>query len=170
LSNELNLDITEGFYVNSTDESMGAHIAGIKEGDIITKIDNVDIKKFSDLTGYLNSKRPGDILEVIIKRDKIFKNLKVNLKRSTYVQFYGMQLKDASNIKLEEKNIENGVVVVVNRNGTLYRMGVRAGYILSEINEQEIFSTSELSVFENENIYQITFIDLNGEKERLIFD
>jgi S1-C subfamily serine protease len=169
LSNELNLDITEGFYVNSTDESMGAHIAGIKEGDIITKIDNVDIKKFSDLTGYLNSKRPGDILEVIIKRDKIFKNLKVNLKRSTYVQFYGMQLKDASNIKLEEKNIENGVVVVVNRNGTLYRMGVRAGYILSEINEQEIFSTSELSVFENENIYQITFIDLNGEKERLIF-
>ena len=170
LSNDLNLDITEGFYVNSTDESMGAHIAGIKEGDIITKIDNVDIKKFSDLTGYLNSKRPGDILEVIIKRDKIFKNLKVNLKRSTYVQFYGMQLKDASNIKLEEKNIENGVVVVVNRNGTLYRMGVRAGYILSEINEQEIFSTSELSVFENENIYQITFIDLNGEKERLIFD
>ena len=170
LSNELNLDITEGFYVNSTDESMGAHIAGIKEGDIITKIDNVDIKKFSDLTGYLNSKRPGDILEVIIKRDKIFKNLKVNLKRSTYVQFYGMQLKDASNIKLEEKNIENGVVVVVNRNGTLYRMGVRAGYILSEINEQEIFSTSELSVFENENIYQITFIDLNGEKERLIFE
>jgi hypothetical protein len=27
-----------------------------------------------------------------------------------------------------------------------------------------------LSSFENENIYQITFIDLNGEKERLIFD
>ena len=45
-----------------------------------------------------------------------------------------------------------------------------AGYILTEINEQKITSTSELSTFENENIYQITFIDLNGEKERLIFD
>jgi len=170
LSNELNLNITEGFYVNSTDKSMGAYMAGIKEGDVITKIDNVDIKKFSDLTGYLNSKRPGDILKVVIKRDSSFKTLSVNLKRSTYVQFYGMQLKDATDAKLEENRIENGVVVVVNRNGTLYRMGIRAGYILTEINEQKITSTSELSAFENENIYQITFIDLNGEKERLIFD
>ena len=170
LSNELNLNITEGFYVNSTDKSMGAYMAGIKEGDVITKIDNVDIKKFSDLTGYLNSKRPGDILKVVIKRNSNFKTLSVNLKRSTYVQFYGMQLKDATDAKLEENKIENGVVVVVNRNGTLYRMGIRAGYILTEINEQKITSTSELSSFENENIYQITFIDLNGEKERLIFD
>ena len=170
LSNELNLDTTEGFYVNSTDKSMGAYMAGIKEGDVITKIDNVDIKKFSDLTGYLNSKRPGDILKVVIKRNSSFKTLSVNLKRSTYVQFYGMQLKDATDAKLEENKIENGVVVVVNRNGTLYRMGIRAGYILTEINEQKITSTSELSTFENENIYQITFIDLNGEKERLIFD
>ena len=149
---------------------MGAYMAGIKEGDVITKIDNVDIKKFSDLTGYLNSKRPGDILKVVIKRNSSFKTLSVNLKRSTYVQFYGMQLKDATDAKLEENKIENGVVVVVNRNGTLYRMGIRAGYILTEINEQKISSTAELSSFENENIYQITFIDLNGEKERLIFD
>ena len=170
LSNELNLNITEGFYVNSTDKSMGAYVAGIKEGDVITKIDNVDIKKFSDLTGYLNSKRPGDVLKVVIKRNSSFKTLSVNLKRSTYVQFYGMQLKDATDAKLEKNKIENGVVVVVNRNGTLYRMGIRAGYILTEINEQKITSTSELSTFENENIYQITFIDLNGEKERLIFD
>ena len=120
------------------------------------------------MTGYLNSKRPGDILDVVIDRKGIPKKLKVNLKRSTYVQFYGMQLKDATKKILDEKSIENGVVVVVNRNGTLYRMGVRAGYILSEINETPINSTSELSSFENENIYQITFIDLNGEKERLI--
>ena len=37
LSNELGLSITEGFYVNSTDESMGAHLAGIKQGDVINK-------------------------------------------------------------------------------------------------------------------------------------
>jgi Do/DeqQ family serine protease len=170
LSNELELSITEGFYVNSTDESMGAHLAGIKQGDVIIKINDVDIRKFSDLTGYLNSKRPGDILDVVINRKSITKKLKVNLKRSTYVQFYGMQLKDATKKILDEKSSKNGVVVVVNRNGTLYRMGVRAGYILTEINETPINSTSELSSFENENIYQITFIDLNGERERLIFD
>ena len=77
-------------------KSMGAHLAGIKQGDVITKINNVNIKKFSDLTGYLNSKRPGDILDVVIDRKGVPKKLKVNLKRSTYVQFYGMQLKDAT--------------------------------------------------------------------------
>ena len=71
---------------------------------------------------------------------------------------------------LDEKNLSHGVEVVVNRNGTLFRMGVRPGHILSEINDTKILSTSELSNFENENIYQITFIDENGEKERLIFE
>ena len=170
ISRELDLKVTEGFYVSTTDEDMGAHLAGIRSGDIITKIDNVEIKKFSDLSGYLNSKRPGDQLSVDIFRDNKKINMNVGLKRSSYVQFYGMQLKDASKRLLDEKNLSHGVEVVVNRNGTLFRMGVRPGHILSEINDTKILSTSELSNFENENIYQITFIDENGEKERLIFE
>ena len=37
---------------------MGAYNAGIKEGDVLISVDNIKIKKFSDLTGYLESKRP----------------------------------------------------------------------------------------------------------------
>lgn len=48
-SNELGIDITEGFYINDTDPNMGAHIAGIRKGDIIQQIDNVKINKFADL-------------------------------------------------------------------------------------------------------------------------
>mgnify|MGYP001251577713 CR=1 FL=1 len=69
ISKELDLKVTEGFYVSTTDEDMGAHLAGIRSGDIITKIDNVEIKKFSDLSGYLNSKRPGDQLSVDDKKE-----------------------------------------------------------------------------------------------------
>jgi len=169
-SNELGIEITEGFYINDTDPNMGAHIAGIRKGDIIQQIDNVKINKFADLSGYLNSKRPGDKLSVKIIRDNKSLNIGVQLKRSTYVQFYGMQLKDASESELEELNAENGVKVVINRNGTLFRMGVRSGYLLSEINNIKILNTSDLKPFEKENIFQITFIDLNGEKEKLVFD
>ena len=49
-------------------------------------------------------------------------------------------------------------------------MGVRSGYLLSEINNIKILNTSDLKPFEKENIFQITFIDLNGEKEKLVFD
>ena len=169
-SNELGIDITEGFYINDTDPNMGAHIAGIRKGDIIQQIDNFKINKFADLSGYLNSKRPGDKLNVKIFRNNKSLNIGVQLKRSTYVQFYGMQLKDASESELDELNAENGVKVVINRNGTLFRMGIRSGYILSEINNTKISNTSELKSFERSDIFQITFIDLNGEKEKLIFD
>ena len=169
-SNEFGINITEGFYINDTDPNMGAHIAGIRKGDIIQQIDNVKINKFADLSGYLNSKRPGDKLNVKIFRNNKSLNISVQLKRSTYVQFYGMQLKDASETELDELNAENGVKVVINRNGTLFRMGIRSGYILSEINNTKISNTSELKSFERSDIFQITFIDLNGEKEKLIFD
>ena len=169
-SNELGIDITEGYYINDTDPNMGAHIAGIRKGDIIQQIDNVKINKFADLSGYLNSKRPGDKLNVKIFRNNKSLNVGVQLKRSTYVQFYGMQLKDASESELDELNAENGIKVVINRNGTLFRMGIRSGYILTEINNTQISNTSELKSFERADIFQITFVDLNGEKEKLIFD
>jgi len=169
-SDELGIEITEGFYINDTDPNMGAHIAGIRKGDIIQQIDNVKINKFADLSGYLNSKRPGDKLNVKIFRNNKSLNIGVQLKRSTYVQFYGMQLKDASESELDELNTENGVKVVINRNGTLFRMGIRSGYILTEINNTKISNTSELKSFERADIFQITFVDLNGEKEKLIFD
>ena len=169
-SDELGIDITEGFYINDTDPNMGAHIAGIRKGDIIQQIDNVKINKFADLSGYLNSKRPGDKLNVKIFRNNKSLNIGVQLKRSTYVQFYGMQLKDASESELDELNTENGVKVVINRNGTLFRMGIRSGYILTEINNTKISNTSKLKSFERADIFQITFVDLNGEKEKLIFD
>ncbi len=169
-SNELGINITEGFYINDTDPNMGAHIAGIRKGDIIQQIDNVKINKFADLSGYLNSKRPGDKLNVKVFRNSKSLNIDVQLKRSTYVQFYGMQLKDVNESELEELNAENGVKVVINRNGTLFRMGIRSGYLLSEINNIKISNTLDLKSFEKENIFQITFIDLNGEKEKLVFD
>jgi len=38
----------------------GADSAGLKRGDIIKSIDGFKINRFSDLSGYLSSKRPGD--------------------------------------------------------------------------------------------------------------
>ena len=47
-------------------EDTGAEKAGIQSGDIIKKIDNVKITKFSDLTGYLKTKSPNDVVNVTL--------------------------------------------------------------------------------------------------------
>ena len=63
------LNLTEGFYINDVQADMGAAKSGIKKGDVIVSLDNIQIVKFSDLSGYLSTKRPGDNISVGIIRD-----------------------------------------------------------------------------------------------------
>ena len=50
----------QGFLIGEVVEGMGAYQAGLKTGDIIKKVDGVKINTFSDLTGYLSTKRPDE--------------------------------------------------------------------------------------------------------------
>ena len=82
-----------------------------------------------------------------------------------------MQLKNMSVEELEVLGLKNGVKVLNHRNNTLYRMGITAGYVLTEINGELIKNTKEISNLENQiKISQITFVSPQGEKERLIFE
>ena len=170
-ADELNISLTEGFYVNDVEPSMGAASAGIKKGDVILSLDKLEIAKFSDLSGYLSTKRPGDIILVGIIRNNSEMKLKVVLEKNENIDFYGMQLKNMSVEELEALGLKNGVKVLNHRNNTLYRMGITAGYVLTEINGELIKNTKEISNLENQiKISQITFVSPQGEKERLIFE
>ena len=63
-SEKLGVNETEGVYIEEVEEDSGAENAGLKVGDIIKEIDGLKISKESDLRGYLNSKRPNDIIHV----------------------------------------------------------------------------------------------------------
>ena len=82
-SKQLNITETEGFYIDETETGFGADSAGLKKGDIIKSVDGFKINRFSDLSGYLSSKRPGDQVEVKYVRDANMKTAKVTLKKSS---------------------------------------------------------------------------------------
>tara|TARA_B100001094_G_scaffold98310_1_gene94479 strand:- start:6738 stop:8150 length:1413 start_codon:yes stop_codon:yes gene_type:complete len=170
-ADQLNISLTEGFYVNDVDPSMGAALAGIKNGDVILSLDKLEISKFSDLSGYLSTKRPGDEILVGIVRNNETIKLKVILEKNENVEFYGMQLKNMSKEELKDLDLNYGVKVLNHRNNTLYRMGIAPGYVLTEINGQEIKNTAEVSGLDKQlKISQITFVSPQGEKEKLIFE
>ena len=56
-------------YIEYIEEESAAEEAGIEIGDIIKKVDEIDVHKYPDLTGYLSTKRPGDTLEFVINRN-----------------------------------------------------------------------------------------------------
>ena len=170
-ANELNINLTEGFYVNDVEPTMGAAMAGIKKGDVILSLDNLKIAKFSDLSGYLSTKRPGDEILVGLTRDNNKLKLKVVLEKNENIDFYGMQIKNMSKEELEILDLDYGVKVLNHRNNTLYRMGINPGYIITEINGEAVKNTSEIKKFKNNiKISQITFDSPDGEKEKLIFE
>ena len=82
-SRQLNIDETEGFYIDEIEEGYGADTAGLTRGDIIKSIDGFKINRFSDLSGYLSSKRPGDKVEVNFVREGKLKTAIVTLKKSS---------------------------------------------------------------------------------------
>ena len=82
-SKQLKIDETEGFYIDVIEPGFGADNAGLQKGDIIKSIDDVKINRFSDLSGYLSSKRPGDKVSVKYIRDKQLITVSVTLKKDS---------------------------------------------------------------------------------------
>ena len=82
-SKQLNINETEGFYIDEIESGYGADSAGLVRGDIIKSIDGFKINRFSDLSGYLSSKRPGDKVEVKFVRDRKLQTAEITLKKSS---------------------------------------------------------------------------------------
>ena len=80
-SRQLNLTDTAGFYIDIIEPGFGADLAGLKRGDIIKEIDGIKINKFSDLSGHLSTKRPGDKVNVIYSRENELNRTTVTLKK-----------------------------------------------------------------------------------------
>jgi Do/DeqQ family serine protease len=172
---ELKVNDTEGFYVSEIEENSGAEKAGIQNGDIIKKIDNIKISKFSDLSGYLNTKRPNDVVKVTINRDGREKVFPVTLSKSEIMttEYLDMQLKNIPKQTKEKYHIDNGVLVVKNQNYALYKnLGINKGYVITEINDLKINSVEDINKLrqkDGDDIRKISVINTKGQKESFIF-
>ncbi len=170
---ELEINDTEGFYIGNVFEGSGAHEAGLLKGDIIKKLDDIKISKFSDLSGYLKSKRPNDVIQVTILRNGREKILPVTIRKS---QAYEIDILGISVVNLSEKekkkfNNQEGVKVIhSNRQLGQYNLN---GKVIVEINDEKIKNIDDAKLaINNVSKYDrlnVVVINENGERERLIF-
>ena len=165
--NDNNIKQSEGFYVSKVLENMGAFNAGIKEGDILISVDNIKIKKFSDLTGYLESKRPGDNVNIGFFRKDVKKYLKVKLEKTKTVEFLSMTLSNMTKKEKEDLKIKNGIRII--KSGAFLKGQVEDNSILIDINGNTLDAVDQILQMDPENVKWITYINPNGEKIRLRF-
>ncbi|MCK5169957.1 MAG: trypsin-like peptidase domain-containing protein, partial [Bacteroidales bacterium] len=75
-----NLDKIEGILVIGVSKDGAAKDAGIKEGDVILKINNIKVNSTAELTEQIGKYRPGEKVYITIKRDNKRKQFDVLLR------------------------------------------------------------------------------------------
>ncbi|WP_242093249.1 trypsin-like peptidase domain-containing protein [Aestuariivivens sediminicola] len=176
---EIGIDYTKGVYVAEVIRNSGAERAGIIKGDIIKRLDNIEISKFEDLSGYIKTKRPNDMVNVELLRDNEFKKFTVMLTKPDVfsVYFMNMELQDVPDTVKDKLNIDYGVRVKNSQNKWLYsNLGITDGYIITGINDVKIENLEDISRLKqkygenlDDNIEKLEYINLRGEHKEVIF-
>lgn len=136
----------EGVKIKEIFEEGGAKKAGLKEGDVITKVNNVKISKFSDLKGQLTAKRPGEYVNVIVDRDgeeltkvvKLTKLIKLPVSRVLETEFEDLTKEDRKKFKLD-----GGAKIKSTQSIAFKQFEVGKGYILTKINGKKVGNAKE---------------------------
>tara|TARA_B100000795_G_C22797475_1_gene440097 strand:- start:1180 stop:2529 length:1350 start_codon:yes stop_codon:yes gene_type:complete len=132
---DLREDDLEGVRIGDFAEGSNAEKSGLKKGDVIVKINDVKISKFSELSGQLSAKRPGESVKLTIDRDGkiLFKIIQLTKRIERFIsRAYRIELEDNSagvKITREDSNLKNGSSLI--------------GFIITEINNQKITSAFE---------------------------
>jgi len=152
VSKEIGVEETEGFYVSSVSKNSGAEKAGLQKGDIIKKLDNQKINTFAELSGYINSKRPNDKVQVTFVRDGKTRFVPVTLvkKELFNTEFKGLELEDINPSDKKKYGIDYGVKIKDVTSDALkpYQNQLK-GNIILKVDDQKATDIETISTFLN---------------------
>ncbi|MBV8324764.1 trypsin-like peptidase domain-containing protein [Chryseobacterium sp.] len=172
-----NLKSGSGIYVTGFGDNSGAEDAGLKKGDVITKIDNYDISDFADLSMSIGSKRPGDKVQVTYSRNGKEGTTNVTLRD----QKGGTSTRTKADLSVTEKlgaefqslddrtkayyGLTSGIMAKnVIEGSEIAKAGIVEGYIITEINGKPVNSQKDVETLLNKfsGTGQIKYMDDYG--------
>ena len=163
----------DGVYIESIEAESGAYDAELKIGDIIKKVDNIDVHKFPDLTGYLSTKRPKDTVQMVIEREDELLEVAVVLKKRQTLNLPEMGLEVTNLTDSDKKIFKTKEGVKITGVPERYRGYGLKGKVILQVDDKEIKDIDDAkTAFGAISRYGktvITMISEDGERERLIF-
>lgn len=175
VSKELGVSITEGFYVKKVTKNSGAEKSGLTKGDIIVKLDNQKITSYAELSGYINTKRPNDKVQVTYLRDGKTYTTPVVLTKNEYfsTEFKGLELENIDAADKKKFRIDSGVRIkeINNENLKPYYDELKGTIILSIDNMKatDVETVSRILDKKDENqSVSIELINKIGQRIRII--
>ncbi len=153
-ANEKNLKTLKGVYVQALTEGGAAADAGIKEGDVITKISGVNVSTSTELQEQVGRFRPGDKIDVMLIRGGAEKSVAVTLRNNQgstrmvrsddVMNMLGAQFTQPSEDEMQKLGISFGIKISRLESGKLRSAGIKEGFIITKIDNEKISSMSDL--------------------------
>ncbi|OXA77492.1 Do/DeqQ family serine protease [Flavobacterium aquidurense] len=174
-SKELGVTQTQGFYISKVSKNSGAEKAGLSKGDIIVKLDDQNIATYADLSGYINTKRPNDVVKVTYMKDGQTRTVPVTLSKNEFfsTEFKGIELENIDAADKKKFRIDYGVKIknITNDNLMQYQNELQGNIILSidNVKATNVETVSKLLSKKDEGqSVRIEMINRNGEIFRII--
>lgn len=173
-----NIKAGSGVYVTGFGDNSGAEDAGIKVGDVITKIDNMAITDFADLSIAIGSKRPGDKVSVTYVRNGKENITTVTLKDQkggtstrtkadlSVTEKIGAEFKPLDERFKTDYGLNSGVIATnVTEGSEIAKIGIVDNYIVIEVNGKPVNSQKDVEKILDKysgNV-SVKFVDAYGQ-------
>lgn len=160
LVKQYDLEVNEGAFVSgfAEDGKSAAKDAGIKEYDVVVKINETTIRSSAALIETIGRHRPGDKVMITVNRKGkeitypvVLKNRDGNLsvvkaeERSGYAML-GLEVEEVDEKTLKRLELSQGIRVKALGNGKLARStDIREGFIITKVNDVPVKSVKEFN-------------------------
>lgn len=169
---EKNIKELDGVYVTEVTDRSAAMEAGIKVGDVITKIDNVAVKSPSELQEQVGRHRPGDKISVTYIREDKPKTITVTLRnrqgdtevvKNKGIEALGASFEEINDDLKQQLRISGGVQIVgMQKSSLLAQAGIQKGLVIVKINDKPVRKVSDIESIVSAN-------NTAGEQDRALF-
>jgi serine protease Do len=160
MAEDLNLDVVKGVHIIEVNKGSAAEDAGILRDDVITAINNHEVSNVSEMQEWVARNRPGQVVDVALRRNNMAKRLKVKLKdfegnsdsrkKEISDELGGALFEEISRNELNGLNLDHGVAIKKIENGAWQKAGVKEGFIVTFVDKVPVESIEDLNrILEN---------------------
>lgn len=144
----------EGVYILDVPEGGAAAAAGLKKGDVVTKVNGMNVTSGPELQEQVSRYRPGDKISVSYKRNGKENSVNIQLKNKTgttdvvksssMLERLGGELETIDKKTATDNRINGGVVVKKVGKGLLSKSRIQDGFMITGVNGREVKSVDDL--------------------------
>ena len=144
----------DGVYVLETPVGGAANAAGIKKGDVVTKINGNKVTTGPEMVEQVARYKPGDKISITYLREGKENTVNVTLKNRVgntdvvknqgVLENLGADLENVDKKVAAANEISGGVLVKKIKEGLLKATKMQDGFVITSVNEQEVKTVDEL--------------------------